>query len=143
MSNVEEKAQLFVRCRLMLDAIERAEASSVWTDLRSAVDANAGRLGALRILERELRTIVALLPAEVQREVEHGLAELGVDVSVEQVREAAAVSRVRKCGRIRSEAEYRLVQAYADRLGALPSAQEEHLALGVLLDSFMAGEVAS
>jgi hypothetical protein len=53
-------------------------------------------------------------------------------------KDAAVVARVRRRGRILSEREYRIVQAHADAVFTDRSSEAEYLALGALLDAFMA-----
>jgi hypothetical protein len=131
-----EKAQLLLRCRLTLDAIERAEPSPSWAELRAVVERSAGRVAELRSLVTELKALAAALPGEARQGLARDLVAHGIDTAAERERDAAAVAPVRARGRIRSEAEYRRVQAYADTL-VQPEDGEEYLALGALLDEFM------
>jgi hypothetical protein len=80
--------------------------------------------------------MAALLPGDVRRALAFELASNGIDISAERKREVATIAAVRERGRIRSEAEYRRVQAYADTL-VEPEEQAEYLELGALLDEFM------
>ena len=131
-----EKGQLLLRCRLTLDALERAEPSPTWAQFRALADASAERLTDLRMLVAELKPLSALLPGEVRRELARELAAHGIDMASERQRDAAEVAAIRARGRIRSEAEYRRVQAYADTL-INPEEESEYLDLGALLDEFM------
>jgi hypothetical protein len=136
-SGAAEKAQLLMRCRLTLDAIERAEPSPLWAQFRATVEASASRLGELRGIARELLPMVAALPAETRADLAHQLS-YGVELAQERNEQADAVAKIRARGRIRTEAEYTRVQAYADAL-IRPREEAEFLALGALLDAFMAG----
>jgi hypothetical protein len=140
-SRATEKAQLLTRCRLTLDAIERAESSPVWAQFRATVEASASRLGDLRSIVRELLPIVAILPADIRADLARQLSSHGVDLAQERKQQADAVAKIRERGRIRSEAEYRRVQAYADAL-TRPEDEAEFITLGALLDTFMAGASA-
>jgi hypothetical protein len=133
-----EKAQLLTRWRLTIDAVERAEPGHAGcAELRAIGEANANRLGALRELGREASVMAAMLPAPIRAELETALAAAGIDVTGEHAAEAADVAAIRARGHIRTEAEYRRVQAYANRIGVDPRAQAEFLTLGQLLDEFM------
>ena len=132
-----EKAPLLLRCRLTLDALERAEPSPSWPQVRAIVEESAGRLRDLRTLAQELRATAAGLPATVRAELRRTLDQHGIDVAADRTREAGSVAAIRARGRIRSEAEYRRVQAYADTL-VQPEDEAEYAALGALLDAFMA-----
>jgi hypothetical protein len=99
-------------------------------------ESNSGRVTVLRSLVAELKGIAAHLPANARRELARELASHRIDTAAEQERDAAAVAAVRERGRIRSEAEYRRIHAYADTLVASEN-QAEYLELGALLDEFM------
>jgi hypothetical protein len=135
-----ELAALHGRCTLMLDAFARAEPDAgILAGLRAAVDrAAASRsLSGMRAVLRELRGMEAGLPTGARRELARDLAaRFGPDPAAE--RDAAVVARARARGRIRSEREYRAVCAYADAIAGDPAAQDEFLALGALLDGYMA-----
>lgn len=135
-----ELAALHGRCTLMLDAFVRAEPdASGFAALRATVEqVAAGRsLSGMRAVLRELRSMQAGLPLDTRRELARDLAaRFGADPAAE--RDAAVVARVRAQGRIRSEREYRAVCAYADAIAGDPAAQDEFLALGALLDGYMA-----
>ena len=132
-----EKSQLLTRWRLTLDAVERAEPHGTsWGELRAVGERSANNLRALRDLAREAAVMASMLPPSIRAELNAALAAAGIDVASEQVAEAAAVAKIRTRGRIRSEAEYRRVQSYADQIGPDESRQDEFLALGALLDEF-------
>ena len=91
----------------------------------------------LRALLRDFRGMRAGLSAGGRRALDQVLEQrFGPDT--DEARAAAVVEGVRKRGRIRSEREYRIVQAYADSIGADPAAQAEFVALGALLDAYSA-----
>jgi hypothetical protein len=135
-----ELATLHGRCTFMLDAFARAEPDAGgFASIRETV----GRLAASRSLPgmravlRELRGMQAGLPLDAQRELGRDLAaRFGPDPVAE--RDAAVVARVRARGYIRSEREYRVVCACADAIAGDPDAGAELLALGALLDGYMA-----
>jgi hypothetical protein len=135
-----ELAALHGRCTLMLDAFARAEPDAGgFAELRATVDrvAASRSLSGMRAVLRELLAMQAGLPLDTQRELGRNLAaRLGPNVVAE--RDAAKVARVRARGCIRSEREYRVVCAYADAIAGDPHAQAEFLALGALLDGYMA-----
>lgn len=130
-----EKARLLLRCRLTLDAFERGEPSAMWADFRAFVEASSGRLADLRSILLELKPMAAFMPKEIRRELAQSLAAHGFDVALELEQDRAAVDAIRARGSIRSEAEYRRVQAYADAL-ITPEEKEEYLQLGALLDEY-------
>lgn len=53
-------------------------------------------------------------------------------------RDQALIAKVRARGTIRSEREYRAVQAYQDAIAGEPEREDEFLALGTLLNRFSA-----
>ena len=130
-----ERAQLLTRCRLVIDAMERAEPGKQWSDLRSVLEASANRVAGLRQIARECAVMAALLPAAVRLDLDEALRAAGIDLNAERSAEAAEVAAIRARGRIRSEHEYRKVQAYADGL-VTHDTSDEYLALGALLDEF-------
>jgi len=136
-----ELAALHGRCMLMLDAFARAEPDAGgFAALRATVDrVTASRsLSRMRALLRELRGMQAALPPDSQRELARDLAtRFGPDGVAG--RDAALVRRVRARGHVSSEREYRVVGAYADAIAGDTHSQDEFLALGVLLDEYMAG----
>ena len=132
----DEKAALVARCGLMLDAIERAEPGATWAELRTVLESVANRVVPLRQLAQELTNMAALLPRPARTELDQALANAGIDLTAERAAEQAAVAKIQARGRIRSEADYRRVQAYADKLSA-SNAEAEFLALAALLDEYM------
>jgi hypothetical protein len=135
-----ELAMLHGHCTLMLDAFARAEPNAGgFAALRATVDrVAAGRsVPGMRAVLRELRGMQAGLPLGTQCELARDLtAHFGPDAVAE--RDTVVVTQVRARGRIRSEREYRVVCAYADAIAGDPDAQDEYLALGALLDGYMA-----
>jgi len=135
-----ELATLHDRCTFMLDAFARAEPDAGgFAGIRETVDRSAASrsLSEMRAVLRELRGMQAGLPLQAQRDLERDLAaRFGPDSVAE--RDAAVVARVRGRGRIRSEREYRAVHAHADAIAGDPDAEAELLALGALLDAYMA-----
>jgi len=128
--------ELRARLYLMLEAFEREEPSKTWLEIRELVD-RSSRLSVLRSLLRDLRGAVAALSPSGRRTLETALQEqFGPDS--EWQRELAIVERVRARGRIRSEREYRAVQAYQDSIAGDRARQDEFLALGAMLDDFSA-----
>ena len=135
-ANAADKAQLLTRIRLTLDAVERAEgASATWTEFRALGERSANNLRVLRMLAQEVAVLASLLPGPIRVALDTALTAAGIDLAGERAADLAAIAAVRARGRIRTEAEYRRVQAYADALIA-PEQQEEFLALGALLDEF-------
>ena len=127
------------RAHMMLAAFERAEPSPLWSQFRVIVD-QAKALGALTDIVRDLRGASAGLLPDARAELERQLRErLGPDEEWE--RDRRLVEKVRHRGKIRSEREYRLVQAFADSIAA--EDQREYLALGALLDEFMSRGAAT
>ena len=136
-ANATEKAQLLTRIRLTLDAIERAEPPSpTWAEFRALGERSANNLRTLRDLAREVAVLASMLPGPIRAELDTALTAAGIDLASERASDLAAIAAVRARGRIRSEAEYRRVQAYADQIGPDEARQEEYLALGALLDEF-------
>ena len=131
-----EEAEFRERATMMLDAFERAEPAPSWAELRRIVSGARG-VRQLRAVVRELRGFLAALSPADRRELDGALrARFGPDA--EHARDLEVVAQVRKRGRIRSEAEYRVVQGYADAIAADAGAEAEFLALGALLDAYMA-----
>jgi len=134
----EALAELRARALLMLDAFERDQPGSGAGQLRQVIE-NARNLGALRTILRELRAAANTLSPAARQQLDHELsAGFGPGVNAEEEREQAVVTTVRRRGAIRSEQEYRVVQAYVDRLSADPTAGAEFLALATLLDEYSA-----
>jgi hypothetical protein len=132
----EETAALRERALFMLAAFERDEPGPTWAQLREIVE-GARRLSDLRTLLREFRAMTGAMSPAGRRELDRGLRErFGADP--EWQRDLAVVAKVRARGRIRSEREYRSVQAYQDSIAGDLERQEEFLALGALLDEFSA-----
>ncbi len=135
-------ADLRQRLEVMLEAFERAEPKSqdLWAGVRGVL-AKAQSLTALKAVAREFRGMTGALPPDAKRALDRTLRErFGPDP--EAARDAAVVTTVRARGRIRSEREYRAVQAFADGMSRDPddaSSEEAYLELGALLDAFMAG----
>ena len=135
--NAAEKAKLLMRWRLTLDAVERNEPQgTAWADLRALGERSANNLRVLRGLSREAAVMASMLPPLLRVDLDATLAAAAIDVESERAADAAAVARIRARGRIRSEAEYRRVQSYADQIGPDETRQGEFLALGALLDEF-------
>jgi len=129
-----EAEQLRARAFFILDAFEEAEPSPNWERFRQ-VTTQATRLNDLRTINRELRGAMAGLDPSVLAHVRRQLLErFGEDPDYEKDKVAAGNARTR--GRIRSEREYRAVQAYADSIAADVDAHEEFDALGGLLDEY-------
>jgi len=121
----------------MLAAFEREEQSGTWAKFRELLQRST-RVSDLRMLLRELRAMTGAMSTTGRQAL---LAELeqrfGPDSDYEA--DLAVVSRVRNRGRIKSEREYRAVQSFADSIAGDPQRDGEFLALGALLDRFMAG----
>jgi hypothetical protein len=89
------------------------------------------------VIYRETRSFLGAMSPATREKLERELRErFGPDA--EQLRDGEVVAEVRSFGRIRSEREYRVVQAYLDSLPANPDDEFEAAALGELLDEFMA-----
>ena len=126
------------RALLMLDAFERDQPGSGVGQLRQVV-AGARSLSAMRTILRELRAAASTLSPAGRQQLDYDLrARFGPGLTAEEEREQAIVATVRRRGSIRSEREYRVVQAYADRVSADPNAAAEFSALGALLDEYSA-----
>jgi hypothetical protein len=135
-ARAEQVAELRERARLMLAAFEREEPSPRWAPFREAVE-RASRLGDLRTLVRECRAMTGAMSPAGRRELDQALRErFGADP--EWDRDLTIVAKVRGRGQIRSEAEYRPVQAYQDSIAGDLERHNEFLALGALLDEFSA-----
>jgi hypothetical protein len=129
-----EADELRERATMMLAAFVRAEPTATWSQMNEIV-ARAKGVNALRAIVRELRGAAAGLSRAARAELERALRDrFGADKSWERDRQL--VARVRARGQIRSEREYRVVQSYADAIAA--DDQAEFLALGALLDDYMA-----
>jgi hypothetical protein len=132
-ARAREIAEVRGRTLLILSVIEREEPGPQWASLRQVVE-NAARVTALRTIYREVRGFLAAMSPVAREQLERDLAQrFGPDAGRE--RERQVLERVRSAGRIRSESEYRIVQAHLDSLP--PNASERH-PLGALLDEFMA-----
>jgi hypothetical protein len=132
-ANTSEIAKLRGRTLLMLSAIEREEPGPQWASLRIVVE-NAEGVSDLRAIHREMRALLAAMSPLGRELLEHELS-LRFGPDARQERDETVVAKVRSTGRIRTEREYRIVQAYVD---SLPPTASERDALGALLDDFMA-----
>ncbi|HEY7236306.1 MAG TPA: hypothetical protein VH539_19250 [Gemmatimonadaceae bacterium] len=120
----------------MLAAFEREEPSPTWARFRELVETST-RVSDLRTLLRECRGMLGAMSSPGRRALELDLRNrFGPDQEWE--RDLAVVAKVRARGRIRSEREYRSVQAYQDSIAGDAGRQDEFLALGGLLDDFSA-----
>ena len=131
-----DRERLLLRCYMTIDALEQSEASPLWAEMRATVAAHATRLTDLRRLVAELQPMAALLPRNTRRSLLRALKSQGIDIASERRSHVDAVAAVQTRGRIRSEAEFRRVQAYADTL-VDPGDEREYQQLGELLDEFM------
>jgi hypothetical protein len=124
------------RALLILDSFEHEEPSSTWQQMRELVHTST-RIGDLRTIVLELRSAMAGLTPEARLSLDHRLAEqFGADE--EQALRLALVVEVLKRGCIRSEEEFRIVQAVADSIAADLARGAEFLQLGSLLDEYSA-----
>jgi hypothetical protein len=131
-----DESELRERAALILEAFERAEPDLDVAQLRTIVSRARGAT-ALRGVLRELRGMQAGLPASARAGLRRAMAErFGPDPDWERDRQV--VEKVRERGRVTSEREYRVVQGYADAIAGDVDAQDEILALGALLDAYMA-----
>jgi len=138
-ANVEEAAALRERTLLMLVAFEREEPGPTWAKFRELVETSS-RLSDLRTMLRECRGMMAAMSPAGRCALESVLRDrFGADP--EWDRDLAIVAKVRARGRIRSEREFRSVQAYQDAIAAELERQDEFLALGALLDDFSASRL--
>src|SRR3982751_1205214 len=118
----------------MLDVLEQAESSPTLARFRAATE-QATRLSDLRTINRELRGAMAGLDRTALAQLRKRLLEqFGPDVDHEK--DKAAADKARQHGRIRSEREYRAVQAYADSIAADFVARDEFDTLSALLDDY-------
>ena len=123
------------RAYFILDAFEQAEPGPSVTKFRDLVR-RATRVSDLRTINRELRGMMAALERSALLRLRQGLLErFGPDSDHERDKAIAAKARAR--GRIRSEREYRSVQAYADSIAAEMEFQDDFTAFGALLDEYM------
>lgn len=121
----------------MLAAFEREEPGPTWAHFFRAVLECTNRLGDLRVLLRELRAMTGAMSPEGRRGRQRALRQrFGPDR--DEGRELVTVEKVRARGRIRSEREYRSVEAYADSIAGERARHDEYLALGALLNAFTA-----
>jgi hypothetical protein len=128
-----EIAELRERSLLILSAIERGEPGPLWASLRQTIE-SAERVTDLRTIYREVRGFLAAMPPSARELLERDLARrFGPDT--QQERDERVIEKVRSSGRIRTEREYRIVQAHLDSLP--PNASQRQM-LGALLDEFMA-----
>ena len=131
-----ELSELRERVLVMVAAFEREEPSETWAKLRELAG-RSSRLTDLRSLVRECRGMMGALTAPGRRALDNELRErFGADPHGE--RTMGIVDKVRARGRIRSESEYRSVQAYQDSIASDSEREDEFLSLGHLLDSFSA-----
>ena len=131
-----EKVELRERALAMLAAFEREEPGPMWARLRGVLERTT-QVSPLRTLLRELRAMTGAMSSEGRRALRQELRErFGPDR--DEKRDLATVAKVRARGRIRSEPEYRAVEAYGDSIAGDPARQDEYLALGALLDEFSA-----
>ena len=122
------------RAYLILDAFQQAEPGPTWARFRDAVQ-RATRVSELRTLYRELRGAMAGLEPSARDQLQRRLVErFGPDGQYDE--DKAAAERARSRGRIRSEREYRAVQAYVDSIASDVGARDESDALGALLDDY-------
>ena len=132
--SADEAETLRARAYLILDVFEQAEPSLTWARLRAATK-QATRLSDLRIIHRELRGAMAGLDRTALAKLrKHLLERFGPDA--DHQKDKAAADKARQRGRIRSESEYRAVQAYADSIAADFEAGAEFDALSALLDDY-------
>lgn len=131
-----EAAVLRERAHVILAAFERADSSPTWARFRELIN-RARSLSDLRTVNRELRGAMAGLNRADRQELTRTLRDrFGPDTEFE--RDQATAEKALTRGRIRSEREYRAVQAYADGIAGDQEAESKYLALGALLDDFMA-----
>ena len=131
-------AELRGRAVLMLDAFERDQPGSGVGQLREVVE-SARSLSAMRAILRELQAAASTLSSAGRQQLDQELSSrFGPGRTAEEEREQAIVATVRRRGSIRSEREYPVVQAYADRLSTDSNAEAEFVALGALLDEYSA-----
>jgi|SRR5579884_2421074 len=132
-----ERDALRLRAFLTLAALERDDPRFNAQPLRELVE-HTTSVTALRTIAREVRGMVAAMSrggrADLRRQLEE---RFGTDAGFE--RDRRVVDNVRARGRIRTEHEYRVVQAYVDAITADPAAEPESLVLGALLDAYMVG----
>jgi hypothetical protein len=121
---------------LILATAERDAPSAFWGQMRVLVESTT-KLGDLRVIYREARSFLGAMAPATREQLERELRErFGSDA--ERIRDGEVVAKVRSIGRIRSESEYRVVQAYLDSLPANPDDESEAASLGELLEEFMA-----
>jgi hypothetical protein len=119
---------------LILDAFEQVDPGPTLARFREAAK-RATRLSDLWTINRELRGAMAGLERSALAQLRTRLVErFGPDADHEKVKRAA--DKARAHGRIRSEREYRAVQAYADSIAADLESRDDFDALGALLDEY-------
>src|SRR6185312_3014824 len=105
-------------------AIEREEPGETWARMRVLVE-NTTRLTDLRVIYREIRGMLGVMSPESREQLERELEQLfGPDAATLSDRQVVAA--VQERGRIRSEREYRIVQAFLD---SHSGADDENLGL--------------
>jgi hypothetical protein len=121
---------------MILDALMRAERGPIWAGVREVID-GARSVSALRTINRDLWGFVAGLADVDKLELTRTLRErYGADSELQRARQTA--ERALERGGIRSVVEYRAVQSYADAIAGDRAFDAQSLALGALLDDFMA-----
>jgi len=131
-----EAADLRGRALLILAAAESEAPSAFWSQWRLLIESST-KLSDLRLIYRETRSFLGAMSPTTREPLERELRErFGPDA--QQIRDGEVVAKVRSVGRIKSEREYRIVQAYLDSLLGNPDDESEFASLGELLDEFMA-----
>ena len=129
-------AELRNRALLILATFDREEPGEQWAKIRVLVESSQ-RLSDLRVIYREIRSMLGAMRPSSREQLERELRDsFGPDA--EQIGDDEVVAQARRIGCIRSEREYRIVQARLDSLPANPDDDSESAALGKLLDDFMA-----
>jgi len=131
----KEFEELRARALRILEVFDREDPGSTWAGFRDVVQ-RAKRVDDLRSINRDLRGAMSGLAPDIRSALERELADrFGADLDQSRIRALAAKARLH--GVIRSEREFRAVQAYADSIAGERDANDEFLALGALLDEYM------
>jgi len=131
-----ESTDLRSRALLILAAIDREEPSEAWEKMRLVIE-RTRKLSDLRAIYREIRSLLSAMSPLTREQLQRELRErFGPDA--QQIRDGEIVAKVRSTGRINSEREYHIVQAYLDSLPASPDDDSDDASLGELLVEFMA-----
>lgn len=133
-----EITQLQARLLLILDFFENVQPFPSGSAFRSTVRqaAEAGRLRELRLIAREMETMIVALSQDQRDGLEALLKiKLGVDVEIEHGALMSEINRTLRRGVIASEKERQRVERWLDELTAIDADPSVRRALQNLLDN--------